>query len=214
MNYLFCGDPHGQFEHIFERVRQTRPTAVILLGDLDLPQSFETVFAPILDLTEVWFIHGNHDTDNAHCYDHLFHSALSDRNLHGKVINIGGVRIAGLGGVFRGQIWYPPETPRYQTKADFIARCGKGNRWRGGLPLKHRSSIFPDDLELFKDQKADILVCHEAPGAHPHGFAVIDDLADSLGVKQIIHGHHHEPFIYADPRYMNVGFRGFYEMSD
>ncbi len=211
---LFCGDPHGQFEHIFERVRHMRPKAVILLGDLDLPQPFETVFAPILGLTEVWFIHGNHDTDHAYCYDHLFHSALSDRNLHGKIMNIGGVRIAGLGGVFRGQIWYPPETPRYQTKADFIARCGKGNRWRGGLPLKHRSSIFPDDLELFKGQKADILVCHEAPSAHPHGFAAIDDLADSLGVKQIIHGHHHEPFIYADPRYMNVGFRGFYEMSD
>ena len=211
---LFCGDPHGQFEHIFERVRHMRPKAVILLGDLDLPQPFETVFAPILDLTEVWFIHGNHDTDHAYCYDHLFHSALSDRNLHGKIMNIGGVRIAGLGGVFRGQIWYPPENPRYRTKADFIARCGKGNRWRGGLPLKHRSSIFPDDLELFKGQKADILVCHEAPGSHPHGFAIIDELADSLGVKQIIHGHHHEPFIYSNRRYVNVGFRGFYEMSD
>lgn len=211
---LFCGDPHGQFEHIFERVRQTRPAAVILLGDLDLPQPFETVFAPILDLTELWFIHGNHDTDDAHSYDHLFHSALSDRNLHGKVMNIGGLQIAGLGGVFRGQIWYPPEVPRYQTKADFIARCGKGNRWRGGLPLKHRSSIFPEDFELFKDQKADVLVCHEAPGTHPHGFAVIDELADSLGVKHIIHGHHHEPFIYPDLRYVNVGFRGFYEMSD
>lgn len=210
--FLFCGDPHGQFEYIFERVRQTRPTAVVLLGDLDLAQPFEAVFAPILDLTEVWLIHGNHDTDHAYCYDHLFHSALSDRNLHGKVMNIGGLRIAGLGGVFRGQIWYPPEEPRYQTKADFIARCGKGNRWRGGIPLKHRSSIFPEDLERFKGQKADILVCHEAPSAHPHGFAVIDELADLLGVKQIIHGHHHEPFIYSDPRYVNVGFRGFYEM--
>ena len=210
--FFFCGDPHGQFEHIFERVRHTRPTAVILLGDLNLPQPFETVFAAILGLTDVWFIHGNHDTDNERCYDHLFHSVLSDRNLHGKVKDIGGLRIAGLGGVFRGQIWYPPENPRYRTKADFIARCGKGNRWRGGLPLKHRSSIFPDDLELFKDQKADILVCHEAPAAHPHGFAAIDDLADSLGVKHIIHGHHHQPFIYSDPRYVNVGFRGFYEM--
>lgn len=212
MNYLFCGDPHGQFEHIFERVRQTRPTAVVLLGDLDLAQPFEIAFAPILDLTELWFIYGNHDTDHEYCYDHLFHSALSDRNLHGKVMNIGGLRIAGLGGVFRGQIWYPPAEPRYQTKADFIARCGKGNRWRGGLPLKHRSSIFPEDLDQFKGQKADILVCHEAPAAHPHGFAAIDELADSLGVKQIIHGHHHEPFIYSDPQYVNVGFRGFYEM--
>jgi len=133
---LFCGDPHGMFEHILQRVQQLQPKAVVLLGDLDLPQSFETVFAPILDLTELWFIHGNHDTDNERCYDHLFHSSLSHRNLHGKIMNIGGLRIAGLGGVFRGQIWYPPEAPRYQTKADFIARCGKGNRWRSGLPLE------------------------------------------------------------------------------
>ena len=51
---LFCGDPHGQFVHIIDRVRQTQPAAVVLLGDLDFPQPFETVFAPILDLTEVW----------------------------------------------------------------------------------------------------------------------------------------------------------------
>ena len=38
-------------------------------------------------------------------------------------------------------------------------------------------------------------------------------LADLLGVKQIIHGHHHNPFIYSDPRYVNVGFRGFYEVD-
>lgn len=62
-----------------------------MLGDLDLPQPFEMVFATILDLTEVWFIHGNHDTDHVYYYDNVFHSALSDRNLHGKVINIGGV---------------------------------------------------------------------------------------------------------------------------
>ena len=210
----FFGDTHGHFRHVLETVSRDRPSAIVFLGDLQAQRPLDAELDSILGMTEVWFIHGNHDTDNEHCYDHLFHSSLSDRNLHGNVINIGGVRIAGLGGVFRGQIWYPPEAPRYQTKADFIARCGKGNRWRSGLPLKHRSSIFPEDFDLFKGQKADVLVCHEAPGAHPHGFAIIDKLADSLGVKQIIHGHHHEPFIYSDPQYVNVGFRGFYEMSD
>ena len=48
MYSLFCGDPHGQFDHIVERVRQTRPQAVILLGDLDLPQPFETVIPQLI----------------------------------------------------------------------------------------------------------------------------------------------------------------------
>lgn len=206
---LFCGDPHALFDHIIGRVQTTRPDAVVLLGDQCFMSPFAEIFQSISN-TPIYFIPGNHDTDQVIFYDHL--AVADSHNIHSKIVDIGGVRVAGLGGVFRGQIWYPPELPRYQTKADFIARCGKGNRWRGGLPLKHRSSIFPEDLERFKGQKADVLVCHEAPGAHPHGFAIIDELADSLGVKQIIHGHHHEPFIYSDPQYVNVGFRGFYEM--
>ena len=207
---LFCGDPHTRFDHIIELVQTTRPKAVILLGDQCFMSPFNEIFQSVVD-TPVYFIQGNHDTDLVNYYDHL--AAADAHNIHCKIIDVDGLRIAGLGGIFRGQIWYPPEAPRYQSRADFIARCGKGNRWRGGLPLKHRSSIFPEDFELFKGQKADILVCHEAPAAHPHGFTAIDELADSLGVKQIIHGHHHNPFIYSDPRYVNVGFRGFYEVD-
>ena len=207
---LFCGDPHTRFDHIIERVQTTRPESVILLGDQCFMSPFDEIFKSVSD-TPIYFIQGNHDTDQVIYYDHL--AAAEAHNINCQIVDIGGLRVAGLGGIFRGQIWYPPEAPRYQSRADFIARCGKGNRWRGGLPLKHRSSIFPEDFELFKGQKADILVCHEAPAAHPHGFAAIDELADLLGVKQIIHGHHHNPFIYAEPRYVNVGFRGFYEVD-
>lgn len=38
----------------------------------------------------------------------LFHSEFStERNLHGGVVDIAGLCIAGLGGVFRSKIWYP-----------------------------------------------------------------------------------------------------------
>ena len=43
-----------------------------------------------------------------------------------------------------------------------MARCGKGNRWRDGLPRKHRSSIFPEDYFRLESLHADILVTHEA----------------------------------------------------
>ncbi len=208
---LFCGDPHGEFDHIILRVQQTKPAAVIMLGDLCLSQPFDQTFASILELTDIWFIHGNHDTDEVRYHDHLF--ACSERNLHGRVVEIDGLMIAGLGGIFRSQVWYPPEHPRCTTKQDFISHCGKGNLWRSGLPRKHRSSIFPEDIQCFAGLKADILVSHEAPIAHPHGFHAIDELAQSLGATTIIHGHHHEPFSYDNRSVFNIGIRGLMELD-
>ncbi|WP_180124868.1 metallophosphoesterase [Rhodoferax sp. BLA1] len=216
---LFCGDPHGQFEHIIAAVQEYRPAAVILLGDLQPQRPLEIELAPILAMTELWFIHGNHDTDSEADHDHLFGSDLADRNLHGRVVEIAGLRVAGLGGVFRGKVWTPPAPARFDTPQQYLAQCGKGNLWRGGLPLKHRSTIFPVDYEDLKKQRADILVTHEAPSAHPHGFAAIDELARRLGVRTTFHGHHHEQLDYSTERArlgfdaVGVGLRGIADMT-
>jgi hypothetical protein len=207
---FFCGDPHGCFDHVIDAVQQHRPSAVVFLGDLTPPQPLEVVLLPILDLTEVWFIHGNHDTDNEASYDNLFSSVLADRNLHGRVVEVAGVRIAGLGGVFRAQVWAPPEEPGYPTAQAYLAQCGKGNHWRGGLPLKHRSSIFPADVECLGKLRADVLITHEAPSyhrSHPHGFQIIDDLAVGLGVKRLFHGHHHRTHGYDAAQAHGLEFR-------
>jgi predicted phosphodiesterase len=45
-------------------------------------------------------------------------------------------------------------------------------------------------------KQADILVTHEAPGAHRHGFEVLDALALMMRAKLLMHGHHHEPVDY------------------
>ena len=85
--------------------------------------------------------------------------------------------------------------------------------WRGGLPLRHRTSIFPSDVEVLESQKADILITHEAPRPHPQGFAVINQLARKMGVSKIFHGHHHDNFDYMPinrNKYcdiFNIGFR-------
>lgn len=80
----------------------------------------------------MWWIPGNHDTDQVHHYDNVFGSTLDDHNLHGRVVDIAGVRIAGLGGVFREKIWNPWKTePAFASQADYLAHCGAGNRWRG-----------------------------------------------------------------------------------
>lgn len=46
--------------------------------------------------------------------------------------------------------------------------------------------------------QADILVTHEAPSYHSNfglkdtGFQVIDELAQFLGARYVVHGHHHD----------------------
>ena len=130
------------------------------------------------------------------------------------MVEIAGQRIAGLGGVFRGKVWAPPAPPIFENPKQYLARCGKGNFWRGGLPLTHRSTIFPIDYQRLQKQRADILVTHEAGSAHPHGLAAIDELARALGVARTFHGHHHDQLDYSAERArlgfsaFGVGFRG------
>jgi predicted phosphodiesterase len=205
---LFCGDPHGNFGHIIAAVQEHQPAAVILLGDLQAQRPLEIELAPILELTEVWFIHGNHDTDSEADHDNLFGSKLANRNLHGRVVEIAGQRIAGLGGVFRGQVWMPPAPPAFESTKQYLSSIGRAKRWRDGLPLKHRSTIFPDELKRLTKQRADILVTHEAPSSHPHGFPSIDEVGRSMRITSSFHGHHHEQRDYSVER-TRLGFNAF-----
>jgi predicted phosphodiesterase len=212
---MFFGDPHGDFEPVIAAVERYRPEAIVLLGDLQPRQPLHIELLPILDRTEVWFIHGNHDTDSDADYDHLWGSELADRNLHGRIVEIAGYRVAGLGGIFRSKIWDPrqPIEEAPFISADALRRSMRPEeRWRDGIARRHRSSIFPDDYQqLFLGQFADILVTHEAPAAHPHGWQVIDELAKTLGVGLLVHGHHHENIDYVGQDLMDAHgpFRAF-----
>lgn len=229
----FLGDVHGQIDHVLPvlRVRQDTVAHVIFLGDIDSKQPFEEEVRPLLNAgVSVWFIHGNHDTDNRISWDNLQGSA--HRNLSGRVVEIEGLRVAGLGGVFRGEVWHP-DSP---TKVDSSQRLRNYDEYidwlKGKTPprqhasvkdtnnaLKHLTTIFPDTYDQLADLKADILVTHEAPSCHPHGFEVIDLLAQSMGVKLVFHGHHHDSLNYEGWdaklgfRAHGVGYRGITDMQ-
>ncbi|MGE4048099.1 MAG: metallophosphoesterase, partial [Acetobacteraceae bacterium] len=119
-----------------------------------------------------------------------------------RVAEVGGMRIAGLPGVFRPRVWHPraeepgapPDPPRFWTRAEFLRSLRPDEHWRGGMPLWHRDTIFPEDIERLSGERFDILVAHEAPSCHRHGFAVLDDLARAGGARLIVHGHHHESY--------------------
>lgn len=212
---MFFGDPHGDFVPVIAAVERFQPEAIVLLGDIQARQPLHVELAPILDKTEVWFIHGNHDTDSDADYDNLWGSELAHRNLHGCVVEIAGYQVAGLGGIFRDKIWNagrPLEEAAFAS-ADALCRSMRPEvRWRDGIARRHRSSIFPEDyLQMFLGPPADILVTHEAPAAHLFGWRAIDELAEALGVQVVVHGHHHRDIDYVGEGLLSAAapFRAF-----
>lgn len=190
---LFAGDPHGDFAPLIQAVKTHRPKAVVMLGDYDLERPLEHYLEPISELTEIWWIAGNHEFECQNRHRFLFDSDFSKNGLHLRVKEIAGLRIAGLGGIFLGRVWYPPQQPKWRSKKHYLSRMPAHIR-RAGLSLKYQSAIWHDELERLKRLEADILVTHEAPRSHRHGFIAIDELAESLGVGKVFHGHLHEHY--------------------
>jgi len=209
MSVLFCGDPHGQFRHILRAAAELNPSAVVLLGDLEPQRPLHEELEAIAHKT--WFIHGNHDTDTDQNWEHLWGSALAGRNIDGRVVELpDGTCMAGLGGVFRESVWYPslPTEPRFRNRAEHAKATPRQDRWRDETSRKHWSSIYSDDLDRLADLRADVLITHEAPGYHRNGFGILDTLAQSLGVKVTVHGHHHDR-LDSSKHWEQQGFKSF-----
>ena len=214
--------------------------AVIFLGDIEAQRPFETEIAPILALgVEVLWIPGNHDTDTEENWRNL--EGTMHRNISGRVIDIAGTRVAGLGGIFRG-FWVPrdfkkqsadgePHFDSYDefardlrqrqglqrrlTKLDRVQREAIPDRiakltdsTKNGQLRHHQSSIFPDTVRKLAKLRADVLVTHEAPGCHPHGFDELSRLAKAMRVKSSFHGHHHDNLDYS-AHHDALGFKSF-----
>lgn len=194
---LYCGDPHGSFRHIIEAAGHTRASAVVLLGDLEPSRALHEELAPLANSgTELYFIHGNHDADSDVLAERVWGSTLAERNVHGRVVTLpDGTRLAGLGGVFRGgTVWDPTSSsaPAFRSRTEHARATPRQDRWKGGPHRKHLGTIYPEDVDRLADLHADVLVTHEAPGYHRHGFAVLDTFAQVMGVRVVVHGHHHD----------------------
>ncbi len=136
---LFAGDPHGSYEHLYPFVQENDNVALIILGDLQLSSPDE--LDKLAQHCDIWFIHGNHDSKTVAAFEAIWGTHWKSRNLHNRVVEIQGQRIAGLGGVFRGQIWMPPNKPMYFDPIHYCQYSPQEKIWRGGVPLRHRTSI-------------------------------------------------------------------------
>ncbi|KPV39939.1 hypothetical protein AN478_07005 [Thiohalorhabdus denitrificans] len=197
---LFVGDPHGEFGPVFDRAAELGPEAIILLGD-QAPES-DGLLALLEKVAPVYYILGNHDTDTVRegpedepAYPYLERHLAElprDRDLTGRVVTLGGYRVAGLGGIFRSKVWEPQKNGvRYETRQRCRRDTPRHTRYRNGPPAKQWSSIWPEDYAALERQQAHILVTHEAPESHHHGYRELGDLARTMGVRAHVHGHHH-----------------------
>ena len=193
----FVGDLHGELSHIVKALHAAaeKPAWLVFLGDVDIDhRPFRDVLTPLRQAypeMHLAFIHGNHDADT---YGHwqMLHDCGDAVPLHGKVVDLSGIKVAGLGGNFLGRIWHPPEEPKFRNKQKAMNRGAF--QWRDGQRPNPslNAAIYPDDFDALSRQRADILVTHEAPGCHPYGFAALDELARSMRVVRSFHGHQHD----------------------
>lgn len=202
---ILYGDPHGDWRPLLRACADEHPDGVVILGDCDLLLPLRQQLRELFDAgVPVHWIPGNHDADSVEQYDRLWGDHPAG-NLHASWRQVGGLIVAGLGGVFKGRIWYPrfeAAEPAYLSSRDYVRqlpRAGHGNRpgqvserWRNGLPLAARDAVFPADVQALGKLRADVLVTHEAPSCHRLGFVGIDQAAANCRARLVVHGHHHE----------------------
>jgi predicted phosphodiesterase len=218
MTIVFIGDIHQHWHYIDAGLAAlpTPPRAAILLGDIQCDRPLDQLAAPLLSRgIAVHWIHGNHDNDGgpemwANLTSPERNPLTTTGSLHARIVDIDGIRIAGLGGTFRPRVWAPPSPPKMRYRHELahdLAVLGPGHGPKQIAALAHSLStaaIWPEDIETLAEQKADILVTHEAPSSHPSGSVVLDELARAMGVRTIVHGHHHVVSIAKAPDGLTV----------
>ncbi len=194
----FLGDVHGRLDHVGKVLQRLQPSLqpkwLVFLGDVEPAVSLGQALAPLREAfpsVRVAFIPGNHDADTHEAWARL-HDAGDAVPLHGRVVDLDGVRVAGLGGNFLGRVWYPPEAPKIASRKEATRRHPNLVK-RGQIHAPSlNGAIYQDELDALARRRADILVTHEAFSCHPHGWEVLDQLARDLRVVRGFHGHTHD----------------------
>ncbi len=205
MSLIFIGDIHQNWAEVEAGLSSlpAPPRAAVLLGDIECARPLDVVAAPLLDHgVSVYWIHGNHDYDTgaemwANLADPGRNPLTAAGALHLRVIDIDGVRVAGLGGTFLPLVWSGHARPRLRRREQLATHLDATHGQldtAGRDALAHflaNTAIWPEDVEALSSQRADVLVTHEAPSSHPSGVGALDDLARAMGARVVVHGHHH-----------------------
>ena len=205
MSLVFIGDIHQNWADVKSGLSSlpAPPRAAVLLGDIECAEPLDVVALSLLERgVSVYWIHGNHDYDTgAEMWANLADPNRNPRTaagaLHGRIVDIEGVRVAGLGGTCLPLVWSGHSPPRLHRRDQLAAHLLATHRQldaAGRAALTHflaATAIWPEDVDVLSSQQADVLVTHEAPSSHPNGVGDLDDLARAMGARLVVHGHHH-----------------------
>jgi Icc-related predicted phosphoesterase len=155
-----------------ESVRERFADVELIVGCGDLPAYYLEYVVTQLNVPLV-FVPGNHDPDTLHVPGGI--------SVDGKLVQINGVIIVGLGGSRR----YKPKGKHQYTEAEM--------NWRSArLFLKTLST------RLVKGRWVDLLITHAPPqGIHDasdaahQGFAAFHHVVRALRPSMMLHGHSH-----------------------
>lgn len=169
--------------------RRLRPDVLLAAGDLD--RDYLDYLTNLFEVPLV-FVPGNHDPDLSGLRRSrsglLLRAGLPTAevgpagglNADGAVVDVGGLRVAGLGGSIR----YRPGPNQYTQREQ--ARRGRG------LVRSARRAERRDGYRV------DVLLTHSPPSGcgdgddPPHrGFEALHDVVDALGPRLLLHGHIH-----------------------
>ena len=162
-------------------VREKYPDVELIIGCGDLPYYYLEFLISSLDVPLVYVL-GNHDGGPQYTSDNRKLTGVAGGILiHGQVVNINGLLLAGLNGSMR----YRPRAPYMYTEAEMrgqIARLVPSLLWN-----RRKYSRY-----------LDVLVTHSPPfGVHdredlPHtGFKVFLQFMRLFKPRYLLHGHIH-----------------------
>ena len=180
------GDIHGAFD-VARQIVAKHPDIPFWLcvGDLATDDGrYAAVGAP------VYWIHGNNDNFDAIAAGDLPHDLHHIPN--GTLVDIEGLRVAGLGGTF-APTWY-------DTPASDLPHPRKGSAKATELADKRRHFVR-EEVEACKALRdADVLLTHEAaspfrpfPGGHgpDAGKRQVNEVLAAMRPRLHLFGHHH-----------------------
>ncbi|HET7870681.1 MAG TPA: metallophosphoesterase [Actinomycetota bacterium] len=180
-----------------EALARLRPDLVLSAGDL--PFAYLEYLVTALNVP-LFYVPGNHDPSLRERRDELAWppsislkdardpvGPLGCTNVDGRIEDVGGIRVAGLGGSIRYR-----EGPNQYTQKEMRRRAGRLRRRVAARGLHGRRGV-------------DVLLTHAPPlgvgdeddPAH-RGFEALLELVERLSPKLLIHGHIH-PYGEAKP---------------
>jgi hypothetical protein len=177
---LFYGDTHGDLRHVLPTVKEAKPAVIIFLGGIFRDSVWYPRYTVDVEPTFMSYEEYVAESLKAERWKLYREQAKSSMNANDWKQN--------QESIANGSI---PDLPMPEL---------------AGKALTHKSSIFYEDYTELYGQKADILVTHEAPSCHRHGFIAIDSLAQSMKVKTTFHGHHHDCLDYSEHE-AKLGFK-------